>query len=112
MKRSLFLRVLFSLLLLLSQQMAISHAMSHWAGTAEKSAQVQVDSKHNSSKGGAQELGCSQCSAYSQMVSAIGTPAYAVLVVDVRLVHLALLTLSSDCVHTVCVFQSRAPPQT
>ena len=110
MKRSLFVRVLFSLLLLLSQQMAISHAMSHWAGTAEKSAQVQVDSKP--SKGGAQELGCSQCFAYSQMVSAIGTPSYAMLVVDVRLVHLALLTPSSDCVRTVCVFQSRAPPQT
>jgi hypothetical protein len=111
MKRSLFLRVLLSLLLLVSQQMAVSHAMSHWTGTADKSAHVQVDSKHKPSKGLDHELGCSQCFAYAQMESAIGTSAYALPVVDVRPVHLALLVSSADCIRTVCVFQSRAPPQ-
>lgn len=112
MKRSLLLRALFAFLLLLSQQMAISHAMSHRTGTADKSAQLKVDSKHKPLKGAAHELGCSQCFAYAQMASAIGTPANALRVMDVLPVHLALLTLSTDCVRTVCVFQSRAPPQT
>lgn len=111
MKRSVFLRVLLSLLLLVSQQMAISHAMSHLAGTGDKVAQVQVDSKHKAAKGLAHEPGCSQCFAYAQMASAIGTPAYALPIVDVQPNHLAPLASSVDCIRTVCVFQSRAPPQ-
>lgn len=111
MKRSLFLRVLLALLMLLSQQMAASHAMSHWAGTADKSAQFKTDSKQNPSNGIAQELGCSQCFAYAQMASAIGSPAYASLVVNIRFVHGAVLAPTADCIRTVCVFQSRAPPQ-
>lgn len=40
MTRRSILRVLLSLLLLMSQQMAISHAMTHWAGTRGGAAQL------------------------------------------------------------------------
>jgi hypothetical protein len=40
MTRRFFIRVLLSLLLLMSQQMAISHAMTHWAGQRDGAAQL------------------------------------------------------------------------
>jgi hypothetical protein len=109
MKRSLF-RVLLSLLLLVSQQMVLSHAMSHWTGAGNKSVQVQVDGKHAPSKVLAHEPGCAQCFAYAQMASALGTPTFALPAIDHAPVHQALLASSANCIRTVCVFQSRAPP--
>ena len=110
MKRSLFLRVLLSLLLLVSQQMAVSHAMSHWTGAADKPAQVQAGGKHAPSKELAHEAGCAQCFAYAQLASALGSPAYLVSLPVVQAFHLASPIPCADCIRTVCVFQPRAPP--
>jgi hypothetical protein len=111
MKRHLFLRVLLSLLLLLSQQMAISHAMSHWAGTADKSAQVELESAQNPSKDGVDGHACPECLAYAQLASAVSSPVFALPVSGVQPSHLTLFVPSADCIRTVCVFRSRAPPQ-
>jgi hypothetical protein len=111
MKRSSFIRVLLSLLLLVSQQMAVSHAMSHWTGSTDESVNVQFDGKSKPSKVLVHEHSCAQCYAYVQLASAIGSSVYALPAVDVRWMHLASLAPSADCTRTVCVFQSRAPPQ-
>jgi hypothetical protein len=111
MKRSLFIRVLLSLLLLVSQQMAVSHAMSHWTGSTDKSENVQFDGKSKPSKVVAHEHSCAQCFAYAQLASTIGSSTYVWPAVDVQWMHLAALAPSADCARTVCVFQSRAPPQ-
>jgi hypothetical protein len=108
MKRSLFLRVLLSLLLLVSQQMAVSHAMSHWPGAADKA--VQAGAKHAPSKELAHEAGCAQCFAYAQLASALGSPSYLVPLLAVQAFHIASPIPSADCIRTVCVFQPRAPP--
>jgi hypothetical protein len=111
MKRGSFIRVLLSLLLLVSQQMAVSHAMSHWSGSTDKSVNVQFDGTDKPSKPVAHEHSCAHCFAYGQLASAIGSSAYAFPAVDVQWMHLASLAPSADCTRTVCVFQSRAPPQ-
>ena len=110
MKRSLFLRVLLSLLLLVSQQMAVGHAMSHIAGSADKTAQTRAGGKATPSKELADDAGCSQCFAYAQMASALGSPAYVLPVVDAQPFHQSAAVRSADCIRTVCVFRSRAPP--
>ena len=110
MQRSLILRILLSLLLLVSQQMAVSHAMSHITGLAEQTVQVQAGGKNTPSKELAHEAGCSQCFAYAQMASALGSPAYVLPVVAAQAFHQIVAVRSADCVRTVCVFRSRAPP--
>jgi hypothetical protein len=110
MKSSPLIRVLLSLLLLLSQQMAIGHVMSHWTGTQENAAQIRGSQKQEPSKGSAHELGCTQCFAYAQLATAIGTSTYSLPFVPVHFVHFTQLSSSADCVRTLCAFQSRAPP--
>ena len=110
MKRSLFLRVLLSLVLLVSQQMAASHALSHISGMAEQTVQAQAGGKNTPSKELAHEAGCSQCFAYAQMASALASPAYLLPVVEAAAFHQIVPVRSADCVRTVCAFRSRAPP--
>ena len=111
MKRAFVLRVLLSLLLLVTQQMAVGHAMSHWTGSADTAARVHADVKHKPASVYADDQGCSQCLAYAQLASAVGSPTHAVPVFDVASLAPAVPTLFTECVRTVCVFQSRAPPQ-
>jgi hypothetical protein len=110
MKRSLFLRVLLSLLLLVSQQMAVSHAVSHLAGVADQTAQAKAGSKHSPTKELAGEAGCSQCFAYAQMASVLSSPTVVLPVLDARAFHQIVPVGAADCLRTVCVFRSRAPP--
>jgi hypothetical protein len=110
MSRNLFLRVVLSLLLLVSQQSALSHAMSHWTG-GDQTEQAQSGSKRTASKGSVHDANCAQCLSYAQMASAIGSPAYVMPALDLAAVHLVSPIPASDCARTDCVFQSRAPPQ-
>lgn len=113
MKRAFFLRVLLSLVLLVTQQMAAGHAMSHWTGTAHTAAHGHADGRHPPAPAPAlaDEQGCSQCLAYAQLGSAIGSPAHALPGIAAGSVKLAGPSLPGVCARTVCAFQSRAPPQ-
>jgi hypothetical protein len=111
MSRKLFLRVVLSLLLLVSQQSALSHAMSHWTGGDDQTEQAQTGSKRTPSNGTVHDANCAQCLSYAQMASAIGSPAYVMPALDLAAVHLVSPIPASDCARTDCVFQSRAPPQ-
>lgn len=109
MNRNLFLRVLLSLLLLVSQQSAMSHAVSHWTGSADQTAQVAGNK--GTPNNTADDAGCVQCLTYAQMASAIGSPSYLLPALDIAAVHQIAAIPTTDCARTVCVFQSRAPPQ-
>jgi hypothetical protein len=111
MKRAFFLRVLLSLLLLVTQQMAVGHAMSHWTGSADTAARSQADGKHKPAKMVADDQGCSECLAYAQLASVIGSPAHSVPALAVAALDAASPFPAAVCARTVCVFQSRAPPQ-
>jgi hypothetical protein len=110
MTRRSVIRVLLSLLLLISQQMAFSHVIGHWSGP--RSAGLgQLHTGHDSaSKALAKHQVCDQCLAFAQIASAVGhTPrSFA----PPGLVPGAIACGEDRTVHAraPCAFRSRAPP--
>ena len=108
---------MLSLLLLVSQQMAFAHAMSHWTGklasTHPNAALVQLvqpDSDNDLSSAVAGDRSCSECLAFAQMASAIGSTARQFAPLDLQTERIIALTTTERGPRTVCVFRSRAPP--
>lgn len=102
---------LLSLLLVLSQQMGISHGLTHWfGGERTHQAQSSRQERPQAPDSLATDQGCVHCLAFAQIATALDAqfhsfpadrhPAPAILVSRVL----------PDCSRTVCVFQSRAPP--
>ena len=113
MMRRRIVHVLLSLLLLVSQQMAFAHAMSHWTGklgaTRPVAQLVQLDDKDLSSSV-AQDRSCFQCLAFAQMASAIGSTPRQFAPLDLQAERVIALVTTELAPRTVCVFHSRAPP--
>jgi hypothetical protein len=108
MTRRAFVRVLLSLLLVLSQQMAFTHAVSHWS-PASTSAKV---SKGPAGQQGAVDRLCEQCAAFAQIAGVISseTRSFAPSTPDSTLISTS--EPNDACRRTVCMFDSRAPPAT
>lgn len=112
MIRRAFTRVLLSLLLLISQQMAAAHITAHWSARAIMMAQAgkPADKDGGASKALAQDLGCDQCFAFAQIASALGQePRSFVPPCECSRARGAAVQCSRAA-RTVCVFHSRAPP--
>ena len=118
MTRQAFIRVLLSLLLLISQHMATAHALSHWTGTLDGAAsahgmakQVVADNGDDLSSLFAQDQTCNQCLAFAQLAGPIGSSARAFVAPEL----LSQAVIGADTVAAVfrilLAFQSRAPPQ-
>jgi hypothetical protein len=103
---------MLSLLLLVSQQMAMSHAVSHWAGSRHAPAQVgSAPAKDGSmSSAFAQDQTCEQCLAFAQIAGAIGSPTRSFAPDGTATCARHASTSQSACARTICVFQPRAPP--
>jgi hypothetical protein len=105
---------MLSLLLLMSQQMAIAHAMTHWAGARHATNQLHVSGGQQQDVGissaFAQDQTCEQCLAFAQITGAIGssTRSFADACDAVCARHAG--AAQSGCARTICVFQPRAPP--
>ncbi|MBD8531825.1 MULTISPECIES: hypothetical protein [unclassified Massilia] len=117
MRRSIA-HVLLSLLLLVSQQMAFAHAMSHWTGkiapahalAASTSASIGFDAERDLSSSVAQDGSCSQCLAFAQMASAIGSTPRQFVPLDFQAERAGAFAAIAAPPRTVCAFHSRAPP--
>jgi hypothetical protein len=111
MPRSL-VHVLLSLLLLVSQQLSLGHAYSHWSAhsdTAQEAAQVnQRDGKPF--KPGLHEQ-CGQCASSAQLAFAL--PATVRQFVPAELAYAAprLAATPGICLLAACPFQQRGPPR-
>ena len=106
-----FFRVMLSLLLLVSQQMATAHALSHWRSNLDQSGQIQAQDKEDLSTSFAQDQTCNQCLAFAQLAVPIGYshPAFAAP-------ELVSMAVASEEAHSAIArtrvnFRSRAPPQ-
>lgn len=115
MTRQAFIRVLLSLLLLISQQMASSHVMSHLAGGLERAAAVQVQVQVTGADEGlasavAQDQSCSQCLAFAQLSGPLGIAPRAFAVPDHATAGSVPGDLHAGASRTILAFQSRAPP--
>ncbi|QNA88986.1 hypothetical protein G4G28_11750 [Massilia sp. Dwa41.01b] len=113
MMRRCIVHVLLSLLLLVSQQMALVHAMSHWTGKlgAGNPAAQQLERDADLSSAVAQDQSCSQCLAFAQMAGAIGSSTRSFVPLDLRTERVTAFAFVEASPSTVPVFHSRAPPR-
>ena len=111
MTRQVFFRVVMSLLLLFSQQMATSHVLTHLSGPVETASLALPGGDADKSRSAAQDQSCNKCLVFAQLGAPLGSralsyapPVQASLPVD----GAAIAALHA---RTILAFQSRAPPQ-
>ena len=110
MMRRRIVHVLLSLLLLVSQQMAFAHALSHWTRKLGARATLTLDAESDLASAVAQDGSCSQCLAFAKMGSAIGGAPPQFASPDLRSEPALPGAAFATPARTVCVFDSRAPP--
>ncbi len=114
MTRHLLARVLISLLLLISQQLALSHGYSHWAsGRPLALAQIQAaeSSDESQQKSLTPEHGCAICLAASHFASALGSPEFKFFVRDCAYAAAMLPATVAAGLLALHAYQPRGPPQ-
>ena len=128
MTRQAFYRILLSLLLLITQQMAASHAMSHWGamlGAASSQARLlggpaadgaanvaaNVDDETDLSRTFALHHSCDKCLELAQFVAPLAGKPTAFAAPDLVDVAISTTVDHPATARTVCAFRSRAPPQ-
>lgn len=109
MMRRCIVHVLLSLLLLVSQQMAFAHAMSHWTGRLVY-APVAAGEDRELAKAVAQDQSCNQCLALAQLATPVSSTLRQFVAPDLRTEVVAARALREALPRTVCAFHSRAPP--
>jgi hypothetical protein len=107
--------MLLSLLLLVSQQMAFAHAISHWSGMLGSANPAALQAEVDSDSAGlasalAQEQSCRQCLAFAAIGGVVGVSARQFLPLDLRTERVQAFAGVEPEPRTVCVFHSRAPP--
>lgn len=112
MHRRSILSILLSLVLLVSQQMGMTHVLGHWkAGIAGAQTASATDGGVNSApKSLAHGSSCAHCSGYAQLGFALGTTWNAHLASDSSYAHYAAAETPVACARSACGFLSRAPP--
>ena len=116
MNRRFFIRIWLSLLLLLSQQMAIAHAMTHWAASRDGAAQLQKAGAGQDPRGVAagaafaQDQTCEHCLAFAQIASAVGSAPRCFAADGAASRATGPSATQPGCARTTCVFEPRAPP--
>jgi hypothetical protein len=111
MLRRSIIHAFLSLLLVVVQQLAVTHVLSHGTDGRHPSAQRQQSGSGDLSRKLASDRICHQCLAFSQVVFAVGSPYFALAVTDSACPPPLAPATPATCLRTVCVFQSRAPPQ-
>lgn len=110
MTRQALVRVLLSLLLLVSQQMATSHVLSHL--TAKANAQQVVSEKAGElSSAFAQEQSCHQCLAFAQLGAPLGHDQLVFMPQSGGVRDSGPANVPAAGSQTILAFQSRGPPQ-
>ena len=110
MTRQALVRILLSLLLLISQQMASSHVLSHlMANTSAQ--QALSDNAVELKSAVAQEQSCHQCLAFAQLGTPLGHDQLVFMPHANGVRDSGPVELPSAGSQTILAFQSRGPPQ-
>lgn len=112
MHRRSILSILLSLVLLVSQQMAMTHVLGHWNASiaAAQSATATDGGVNTAPKSLAHGSSCAHCSGYAQLGFALGTTWNAQLASSTTYAHYAVAETPVACARSACGFLSRAPP--
>jgi len=107
-----FLHVLLALLLVLSQQLGMAHAVSHWSDFRHGGEQQQATDVDGNglSAGLALDHNCSQCAAFASLATAIHTPSFTFPAVDYSAPQAGVVLPQLDGTRTARAYDSRAPP--
>lgn len=103
--------ILLSLVLLFAQQMAMTHALGHLAGSGNVASAAQDAASGSGKKSLSHSTNCPQCSNLAQFGFGLGTSWHFKLDIDAVSAVNALPDTSLACVRTTCHFYSRGPPQ-
>ena len=108
-RRSMF-RVLLSLVLLLSQQMAMSHALSHWTSQLGGPVVQKAVGDAELSSAFAQDRSCAQCLGLAQLAAPLANAPLRFVAPEMADI-LALDTVGHPArIRLLRAFDSRAPP--
>lgn len=112
MTRRAFTRVLLSLLLLVSQQMAVAHITAHWSARAVMMAQAGKEAAKDGSlsKSLAQDLSCDQCFTFAQMASPLAHEPRTFVPPSECTRSRAAAVQCPHAARTIRAFQPRGPP--
>jgi len=107
-----FLHVLLAVLLVLSQQLGMAHAVSHWSDFRHGSEQQQATDVDGNglSAGLALDHNCSQCAAFASLATAIHTPSFTFPSVDYSAPQAGVALPQLHSGRTARAYDSRAPP--
>lgn len=119
MSRPLMVRLLLSLLLLVSQQLAVSHGYTHWASArpilAEQLAGADdADSQDGgvgASKSLAPDHGCAICLAAAHFGTALTSPSYQFFALECSYATVVPALAVAARLLSFRLYQPRAPPQ-
>lgn len=111
MTRQVFFRVVMSLLLLFSQQMATSHALTHLTGSVETAALAQPAADSDKSRTAAQDQSCNKCLVFAQFSAPLGAKALSYALPSPASLPVDGAAVAAAHARTILAFQSRAPPQ-
>lgn len=104
---------LLSLLLVLSQQLGMAHAISHWSDyrqSGERVLQFEAGAEQGGNAGLALDHNCSQCAAFAQLASALPTQDSAFPVVAYGATFVAAAPAQPQQAPSARPYDSRAPP--
>ena len=112
MTRQAFVRILLSLLLLVTQQMASTHVLSHLAGksSAPVAAQAGTEANRALKVALAQDQTCNQCLVFSQLTGPLVSCPAQLDVPHQASFAIAGIPARAAGARIILAFQSRAPP--
>ena len=105
--------LLLSLLLVLTQQMGFTHALSHWSAQRTSDVvQLVVEASEDEESVRAQSFdqSCEQCLAFAQIGTPIDLHVYSFPASSGDASAAMPAPVQASCQRTVCAFRSRAPP--
>jgi hypothetical protein len=111
MTRQVLLRVVMSLLLLFSQQVATAHVISHWTGTAGTITLEQQDSDAEKSRALAQDHSCNKCLALAQFAAPLPSSLATFAPPETASLPVDGAVIAATHARTILAFHSRGPPQ-
>jgi hypothetical protein len=114
MYRRPMVHVFLALLLLLTQQLGVTHIYTHWIGAEQQNIQLGLDltdeehAEHR--KRVAVHKVCAECMSAAHMTAAITSSPLTLAISILSTGPVAVPSTLPACERTTCFFQSRAPP--
>lgn len=111
MTRQAIVRILLSLLLLASQQVASLHVLSHLGSSLGKPATAQTLSEDRLASVFAQDEACSHCLAFAQLSGPLGSSPPAFILPEPGTSPVTAAAAHPAGARLILAFHSRGPPQ-